>query len=533
MLKKSLWGAGVAVSALGLALFVSCAKEEKNGVPTTPTTQDAAVPEGMVRSLHYKYVEDSVTGKGSYVFLDDTTLVPAPKNVNAGGRIVGGEAGAREAIVGNAYISILSKVPNFSTLYNARIVVSNCYEAVTLYTTSMPGRATVQSLGTVSVPTSPGSIITVDRQITMACGYIYGVQADTKSANPLTAGGEAHPEVSWLNAPDENVFPYKFYATQAGISEADGADIKIGNIDSDPRPDVLLMGNDDPPGANYFEYTWLMNINPATGQPATTYSFKRRNSAGNDAEGAGVAIGNINGNSATDIVMMSIDAPAGANNFRYQVGFDVNPATGEPTTWSNTIEIQGIGNDNTDGSVALADINGNSIPDIILMGIDGRGPNNYSVRYRIGFDLNAQGVASSWSTMKQINLADLGALTYLGGGGMDIAPIRNNGKLNLVAGVYHLNNGAEHFRTYIYDLDVAGNPSNGNYMDVEGVGDQAQGAGVAVGNLDGGTQRNDMMLMMFDNPSGPNQFRYYTFYNFYTYKSNRTLLSMFEKAACN
>ena len=52
------------------------------------------------------------------------------------------------------------------------------------------------------------------------------------------------------------------------------------------------------------------------------------NGVGHVGHGAGLAIADINRNGVPDMVLMAYDGPARANNFRYKIGWDVNFSTG-------------------------------------------------------------------------------------------------------------------------------------------------------------------------------------------------------------
>ena len=69
-------------------------------------------------------------------------------------------------------------------------------------------------------------------------------------------------------------------------------------------------------------------------------------------------------------LVLAIDNPAGDNEFRYKVGWDLDSTTGVAASWSSRIDVPGIGDATDGGGAALADINGNGRPDLVLMGID-------------------------------------------------------------------------------------------------------------------------------------------------------------------
>src|SRR5262245_42181458 len=126
-----------------------------------------------------------------------------------------------------------------------------------------------------------------------------------------------------------------------------------------------------------------------------------------EGQGAAIAIGNIDGNAAPDAVLMAYDNPAQANSFRYIIAWNLN-RDGNPMTWSgapNTpyssmVQVAGVGWEGQGAGARLIDLDGNSRPELILMAYDNPAQAN-SFRYRIGWNLDNGGVATSWSDYVQ------------------------------------------------------------------------------------------------------------------------------------
>ncbi|MBM4463815.1 MAG: VCBS repeat-containing protein, partial [Chloroflexi bacterium] len=157
-----------------------------------------------------------------------------------------------------------------------------------------------------------------------------------------------------------------------------------------------LTGILDPFGSSCFLYKigWDMNT---SGSPSRWSSIIQVTGFGNLYEGGGAAIADINGNGKLDLLLMGIDAPDGPNKFRYKIGWDLK-SDGTATSWSSPIHVSGVGDRNAGGGAAIADIDGNGKLDLLLMGIDDAdGPNQF--RYRIGWDLTASGISSNWSNV--------------------------------------------------------------------------------------------------------------------------------------
>ena len=119
-----------------------------------------------------------------------------------------------------------------------------------------------------------------------------------------------------------------------------------------------------------------------------------------EGQGAGMAITNLDVNTKPDMILMAYDAPAGDNSFRYKIGWNLN-TSGVTTSWSPTIQVPGVGWEGQGAGVAIVNLAGSARPEMILMAYDNPAGAN-SFRYKIGWDLKTSGVASSWSSMLQI-----------------------------------------------------------------------------------------------------------------------------------
>lgn len=177
------------------------------------------------------------------------------------------------------------------------------------------------------------------------------------------------------------------------------------DFNGDGLADLLLtmVQNVDPlvgEEGDYWCYKTALGLDIANGAPSGGYEdlqaalddqggFIR---LGDSNNGGGAAVGDINKNFITDVVLMSVDYPIiGLNEFRFVVGLDMDP-DGTIKKWSgvNSNRANGIpdrnilGNNNIEGGVAVGDIDRNGFDEIILAGID---PSD-EMRYAVGRDLN-------------------------------------------------------------------------------------------------------------------------------------------------
>ncbi|MBI2345900.1 MAG: DUF4382 domain-containing protein [Deltaproteobacteria bacterium] len=107
-------------------------------------------------------------------------------------------------------------------------------------------------------------------------------------------------------------------------------------------------------------------------------------------QGGGIAVADLNGNGIPEILVMHIDNPDGENAGYYRVGTDC--AVGGCAAWGAPIQVPGwFGAHDEGGDIAVADLNGTGIPDLLVMHIDNPDGENAGY-YRIGVDCNAGGV---------------------------------------------------------------------------------------------------------------------------------------------
>ena len=222
-------------------------------------------------------------------------------------------------------------------------------------------------------------------------------------------------------------------------------------------------------------------------------------------DGGGVTIADIDGNGKPDMILMGIDAPAKDNSFWYKVLFDIDE-NGYSSRQSKLYTLPGVGWDNAGGGVAIADLNKNGKPDMILLCADD--PNNgntANVCYRIAYDLKSDGSYSSISSPKCIP----GYGSHYQGADIDINDINGNGIPDLLVAVY---DNPKDMNSFVYQIAFDLDPS-GNYKSlspsyvIPGVGYEGDGAGVAVGDID----RNgklDIIFMAIDAPAGSDTFVY-------------------------
>jgi len=294
-----------------------------------------------------------------------------------------------------------------------------------------------------------------------------------------------------------------------------GGAIVIGNIDSNAAPEILIMVYDNPAGPNNFRYRIGWNVNrdgiPTTqsGVPNTPWSGTIQVAGvGDEGQGAGARLIDVDGNGRPELVLMAYDNPAGPNSFRYRIGWNLN-TSGIATSWSNYVQVAGVGDEGQGAGLAFTDLDANGRPEMILMAYDNpAGPNSF--RYRIGWNLNAAGAATSWSGFVQVQ----GVGNEGQGADVDVVDLDANGRPEIILMAYDNPAGANDYRYRIgWNLGATGAAAEwqDGYVSYPGAGNEGDGAGLAVANLDGG--RTELLLFAYDAPAGANNFRYNIGYN--------------------
>ncbi len=290
------------------------------------------------------------------------------------------------------------------------------------------------------------------------------------------------------------------YVKIGGVgNEGQGAGVAFADLNRNGKPDIVVMAYDNPAQGNSFRYRIGWDFNYSTGKASSWASgYKTVGGVGWEGEGAGIAFADLDGNGIQDMILMAYDAPAGPNNFRYRIGWNLS-TSGTTNNWSNSIQVDGVGDTGQGAGVAVGDINGNGTLDMVLMATDGS-----NFRYRVGWDLANNGTSNNWSNPIQVN----GMGGAADGADVALADIDLDGTLDMVLMTYDAPGGPNNFRYRVgWHLQNTGRAREiSRWHMLKGFGDLGQGAGLAYQYS--AASGPALVLMAYDNPNGANNFRY-------------------------
>ena len=297
-------------------------------------------------------------------------------------------------------------------------------------------------------------------------------------------------------------------------NQAEGAGVALADLNNNGILDLVFMANDIGNPLNQFRwyvgYDLGVNGEPTStslvsGQPAST------DGRGNTAQGAGVALGDIDRNGTLDILLMHYDVGSPTNEFRFKIGWNIN-AQAVPTSWTIPKTVPGLGNDAIGANVALADLDGNGILDMVLIHRDSQ---TKQIRYKIGSNLSTAGEAQSWvSPAAPGGFSNVAAYGSVGVGFYKL-PGENSYRGVFAAYDKYVDTNQQPYlyfnfiRTNGY-MSITGPPNSWEppFMADGPGGTLQEGAGLAFGDINrNGTP--DMLYMGYDAATGPNTFRYY------------------------
>ena len=319
----------------------------------------------------------------------------------------------------------------------------------------------------------------------------------------------------------KEVYSISLYPSTTGTRQVSGlghinqgAGVAIGDIDKNGRPDMILMGIDNPKGKNNFWYKVLYDIDE-NGYYSKESSILSISAEGWENSGGDIALCDLNNNGILDMVLLCTDKPTTAGRaYRwYYVAYDLKP-DGHYNSLSSLNTLDELGFFYDGAGIDICDINKNGTPDLLMMVYDAPEGEN-SFRYQIAFDLQSNGNYLSLSPVYEVP-----GLGHDGdGAGVAVGDIDNNGTLDILFMALDAPSGKDKFVYEILpDIDKYGNSYakpiyTPRFPDSLSTCDTGQGAACCLYDLDNNGFL-DAIFVAIENIKGKsNSWKYVTGHN--------------------
>ncbi|MDT8380328.1 MAG: FG-GAP-like repeat-containing protein [Desulfotignum sp.] len=164
----------------------------------------------------------------------------------------------------------------------------------------------------------------------------------------------------------------------------DGGGITATDINGNGEPDLVVFNIDDPSGANggYYRIGWDLDKD---GKITSWSDHQSIPWQGNHQQGGGITATDVNGDGIPDLIVFMIDNPSGPNAGYYRIGYMDSAGNATEWRDFEEDFYQWFGNENQGAGITVADVDGNGKSDLILFFIDNPVGENQGY-YRILWD---------------------------------------------------------------------------------------------------------------------------------------------------
>lgn len=288
-----------------------------------------------------------------------------------------------------------------------------------------------------------------------------------------------------------------------------GADVALAYLDSNPRPEMILMVYSGEENIKVFSYRVGFNLNYSGIAERWSEPIFAGDVGPGDVQGAGVAVHDFDGNGRPELILLAFRNFGGATEFRYKVGFQLDQA-GVAASWGDVHEVAGLGLNEPGAQGAGVEIvnldTADPRPEMILMAYaNPEGPNDF--RYKIGWNVDGAAITDNWSGLQTVPGFGRGGQ----GAGLAALNLDQDSRPEMILMAYDEKN--TDFRARVgFNLSESGVAQSwSDRYTAPGVG-SAQGAGIELGQIDD-NPKPDAVLVAYHNPAGKNAWRYRIVWN--------------------